>query len=94
MDPIHWTGTSVYKVKSTAAYFVHRKEQKRALRLRRNHSSAFMDNLALAAVQGDRTLAKLVKQFDVHLNQIQDWKRQLLTKVERIWGRNGRYCLS
>ncbi len=45
-----------------------------------------MDNLALAAVQGDRTLAELVKQFDVHRNQIQDWKRQLLTKVEHVFG--------
>jgi transposase-like protein len=40
----------------------------------------------LAAVGGDRTLAELVKQFDVHPNQIQDWKKQLMTKAEQVFG--------
>ena len=51
-----------------------------ARRSRRNHSPAFKAKVALAAVRGDRTLAELVKQFDVHPNQIQDWKKQLLAK--------------
>tara|TARA_B100001939_G_C16394624_1_gene385549 strand:+ start:93 stop:245 length:153 start_codon:yes stop_codon:yes gene_type:complete len=33
--------------------------------------------VALAAVHGDRTLAELAQQFDVHANQITQWKRQL-----------------
>ena len=33
-------------------------------RKRRNHSSAFKAKVALAAVQGDRTLAELAQQFD------------------------------
>lgn len=47
-------------------------------RKRRNHSSAFKAKVALAAVQGDRTLAELAQQFDVHPNQITQWKRQLV----------------
>ena len=47
-------------------------------RKRRNHSSAFKAKVALAAVQGDQTLAELAQQFDVHPNQITQWKRQLL----------------
>jgi transposase-like protein len=33
--------------------------------------------VALAAVKGDRTLAELAQQFDVHPNQITTWKGQL-----------------
>ena len=47
-------------------------------RPRRNHTPAFKSKVALAAVKGDRTLAQLAEQFDVHPNQITSWKAQLL----------------
>ena len=34
---------------------------------RRNHSTAFKAKVALAAIKGDRTVAELAKQFEVHL---------------------------
>ena len=43
-------------------------------RPRRNHTPAFKAKVALAAVQGDRTLAQLAEQFDVHPNQVTAWK--------------------
>jgi transposase len=46
-------------------------------RPRRNHAAAFKAKLALAAIKGDRTLAELAEQFDVHPNQITSWKAQL-----------------
>ena len=46
-------------------------------RPRRNHSAAFKAKVALAAIKGDRTLAQLAEQFDVHPNQITAWKAQL-----------------
>src|SRR6266576_3878081 len=46
-------------------------------RPRRNHTPAFKAKVALAAVKGDRTLAQLAEQFDVHPNQITSWKTQL-----------------
>ena len=57
-----------------------------AKRTRRNHSPAFKAKVALAAVRGDRTLAELAEQFDVHPNQIQDWKQKLVTKAETVFG--------
>ena len=35
-------------------------------RPRRNHSPAFKAKVALAAVKGEKTLAELAQQFDVH----------------------------
>ena len=35
-------------------------------RPRRNHTPAFKAKVALAAIKGDRTLAQLAEQFDVH----------------------------
>ena len=43
-------------------------------RPRRNHTPAFKAKVALAAIKGDRTLAQLAEQFDVHPNQITTWK--------------------
>lgn len=55
-------------------------------RPRRNHSPEFKAKVALAAVRGDKTLAELAQQFDVHPNQITDWKTQLLTHAGNIFG--------
>lgn len=44
-------------------------------RSRRAHSPAFKAKVALAAVKGERTLAELAQQFDVHPNRITTWKR-------------------
>ena len=47
-------------------------------RIRRNHSPAFKAKVALAAIKGEKTLADLAQQFDVHPNQITQWRSQLL----------------
>ena len=44
---------------------------------RRKHSGNFKAKVALAAIAGDKTLAELAQQFEVHPNQVTDWKRQL-----------------
>jgi transposase-like protein len=55
-------------------------------RPRRNHAPAFKAKLALAAIKGDRTLAELAEQFDVHPNQITSWKAQLEGAAADVFG--------
>jgi transposase len=60
-------------------------EQKMKKRKRRNHSPGFKAKVALAAMRGDRTLAELAQQYEVHPNQIQDWKKRLLSDAEQLF---------
>ena len=55
-------------------------------RKRRNHSPVFKAEVALAAVHGERTLVDLADQFEVHPNQIQDWKKKLVAEAEHVFG--------
>jgi len=50
-------------------------------RPRRNHSSQFKAKVALAALRGEKTLAELSEQFDVHPNQIVQWKQQAVENM-------------
>ncbi len=57
-----------------------------ARRQRRNHHSAFKAKVALAALKGDKTIVELAEQFEVHPNQIADWKRQLQENAGIVFG--------
>ena len=50
-------------------------------RPRRNHTAAFKAKVAIAALKGDETLAA----FDVHPNQIRQWKTQLLENSSGVF---------
>jgi transposase-like protein len=55
-------------------------------RKRRNHLPGFKAKVALAAIRNEKTLAELAEQFDVHQNQISEWKRQLLEQADTVFG--------
>ena len=57
-----------------------------ARRSRRTHSPAFKAKVALAAIKGEKTLADLAQQYDVHTNQITSWKAQLIDGAGAVFG--------
>ena len=54
-------------------------------RPRRNHSPAFKSKVALAAIRGEQTITELAQKFDVHPNQITQWKTQLLEQASTVF---------
>ncbi len=59
-------------------------------RPRRNHSPTFKAKVALAAIRGDQMLVELAQQFDVHPNQIKQWKDQLLAGMMDVFEGGGK----
>jgi transposase len=58
-------------------------------RTRRTHAPAFKAKVALAAIKGEKTLAELAQQYDVHANQITAWKGQLVDAAAGVFGTGG-----
>jgi transposase-like protein len=54
-------------------------------RPRRNHGAAFKAKVALEAIMKEQTLIELSERFQVHPNQITEWKKQLLEKASKLF---------
>ena len=52
---------------------------------RKRYNSEFKAKVALEAVKEQKTLAELSNQFQLHPNQISQWKKQLLDEAQRIF---------
>ena len=57
-----------------------------ARRPRRNLSPAFKAKVAVAAIKGEKALIELSQDFDVHPNQIKQWRDQLLEGAAGVFG--------
>jgi transposase-like protein len=58
-------------------------------RPRRNHSPAFKAKVALEAARGERTVAEIAKKYEIHPNQVTEWRRHLLDRAAAVFGASG-----
>ncbi len=58
-------------------------------RTRRTHAPSFKAKVALAAIKGEKTLAELAQQYDVHPNQITAWKAHVVEAASSLFGAAG-----
>lgn len=49
--------------------------------MRKNYSNEFKAKVAIEAIKGDKTIAELAAQYEVHPNQISKWKQQCLENM-------------
>jgi transposase-like protein len=54
-------------------------------RPRRNHGAVFKAKVALEAIKEEQTLVELAARFQVHPNQIGEWKKQLQDRASEIF---------
>ena len=57
-------------------------------RPRRNHAPAFKARVALDALKGNQTIIELSERYQVHPNQITDWKKQLLEHAAEVFSKD------
>ena len=61
-------------------------------RPRRNHAAAFKAKVGARRDQGEKTLAELAEQFEVHPTQITQWKTELLERAMEIFATAAEKC--
>ena len=56
-------------------------------RKRRAFTNRFKAKVALEAVKGVKTLAELATEYQVHPNQVSDWKKHLQAEATELFSR-------
>jgi transposase len=52
---------------------------------RRKHSPSFKAKVALEALNGEKTIAELASQYEIHPNQILQWKKILAEQATGLF---------
>jgi transposase len=52
---------------------------------RRQYSPSFKAKVALEALRGEKTIAELAAQYEIHPNQIMQWKKSLADQAANLF---------
>jgi transposase len=69
-------------------YNAIKEERYMSKRPRRNHAPAFKAKVALEALKGEQTIVELSQRFQIHPNQITEWKKQLLEHAQEVFDKD------
>jgi transposase-like protein len=53
--------------------------------IRTRHSASFKAKVALEAAKEEKTISQLASEYEVHPNQIRQWKKRLLQEASDIF---------
>jgi len=59
-------------------------------RTRRKFSNEFKAKVAIEALKERHTLSELAKTFEIHPNQISQWKREFMKNADKAFGSSGK----
>jgi transposase len=67
-----------------------KEEQQMSKRPRRNHAPTFKAKVALEALKGEQTIVEIAQRYQIHPNQITEWKKQLLEHAADVFIKGGK----
>ena len=53
--------------------------------MRKSYSASFKARVAMEAIKGERSLSEMASKYEVHPNQIRQWKKTLLEGMEDVF---------
>ena len=57
------------------------------MKQRRKFTDEFKAKVAIEAIKGDKTARELAQEYEVHINQITLWKKQLIDVAPQVFSR-------
>ena len=58
--------------------------------MRKKHGKEFKAKVALEAIRGEQTIQEIAQKYEVHPNQVTQWKRQLLDNATSAFEKPGK----